>query len=162
MNALRFWPTAIVALWLAVVLNNGLAPHLSIGGIRPDFLLAVMCVLGLMTRPASAAWVGLVAGIMHAGIAGANLTHYAASRAIAAFGISLGRDTTFEAGPVFAAIAAVLGTLLAEGIFLLFAPPPNIGSFAQATIGTAIYNGVLAMPLFAVLRRLAIPDKVDL
>ena len=162
MNALRFWATTLVTIWVANVLNQGVAPHLQVFGVRPDFLFIAAACLSLMARPGVGAVVGALSGFAHAAIVGANLTHYVTSRSIAGFGISLARNTDFTLGPTFAAVSTFLGTLLADFVFLFFAPPPDIASFTQATIGTAIYNGVFAVPLFAVLRRLAMPDKVDL
>jgi hypothetical protein len=45
------------------------------------------------------------------------------------------------------------GTLLAYLLMMVPAPPPEVGRYLRDTIVAAMYNGVLAIPLYALLRR---------
>jgi hypothetical protein len=49
-------------------------------------------------------------------------------------------------------------TIVAQLILMFFAPPPGIASFLGATIGSAMVNGVLAVPVHALLRRILGPQ----
>ena len=58
----RGLPTAAVIL-LAVVLQVALAPHLSIGGAIPNFLLLAVIGVALMEGPRYGTMAGFVAGL---------------------------------------------------------------------------------------------------
>ncbi len=139
-------------LWLAGVLQAGAAPHMAIMGVRPDLLLTFGLVFSLqLTRP-GATGVGFFVGIIMGGLVGANLTHYIVSRMFACFCLGWSRRFRFEltypavGGSVFA------GTMLAGLIFMFTAAPRDVGGFLGDTIIAATYNGVLALPLYALIR----------
>ncbi|MES1227514.1 MAG: hypothetical protein ABUL72_02525, partial [Armatimonadota bacterium] len=56
-----------------------------------------------------------------------------------------------------ACIVAGGGTLLTQFVVFFAAPPADRLGFVRATIGTALYNGVLAYPVYALIRRLSGP-----
>jgi hypothetical protein len=92
--------------------------------------------------------------------AGAGLTPAAASLTLVGFvaGHLSGSDVK-PTSLVIGALVAV-GTAVARFLALLVAPPSDIPHYLTATIGTAIMNGVLAVPLDAVWKRL-IGEAVD-
>lgn len=148
------------SLFAAWVLQFGVAPHLSLLGARPDFLIVATVCFALISPPGSAAAFGFGSALVQGGMAGANLTHYVTSRCVTAFLVSLGRTTDLEFSVVVAAIVAFIASLVAQGLLYFFAPTPNIRDFAQATILMASMNAVFAMPAYATMRRLGKPKKV--
>lgn len=127
-------------------------------GQRPDFLLATMTPLCLLATSRGSVVIGFVAGVFQGGIAGANLAHYAISRTLASWGLALFRGLELDIGLGMAAVATALATLFSQLVLMLLAPPPALPPFLAATIGTAVYNGVIAMPIYALLRKL-VPAK---
>ncbi len=138
---------------LSVILQDSLAPSLSIFGGQPDFPLLLVCLCSLMARPAGGAafggWIGLLTG----SLAGANLTHYVTTRAVTGFLSAWARDINIDFNVAVACVVAAVGVVIGQAGLLFFAPTPAIGTFIQATIISAIYNGVVAAPLYWVLRR---------
>jgi len=52
-----------------------------------------------------------------------------------------------------------MATGVTQIAFLLFNPRGAILPFLLATIGSAVYNGVLAMPLYALLKKVSDPPN---
>jgi rod shape-determining protein MreD len=146
-------------LWAAAVLQHGLAARLSVFGASPDLLLAAMAPIALLSRPAGALWCGFFCGLAYGAVAGANLAHYVVSRCLTAFGLSSANLLGIEFSVLAAGVLTALATICAQLLLLFLAPPASIGAFLTATIGSAMYNGVLAMPLYALLRRLFRPKS---
>lgn len=96
-------------------------------------------------------------GLFYGGPAGANVAHYIISRTITGFAIAAARTMGLEPNAVTAPLATSFGTLFAQFLLLLLAPPNSIPDFLGDTIGSAVTNGVLAMPVFALLNRILGP-----
>lgn len=152
MTALRVILTVLAA-WFAVVWHASFAGQTALLGQKPDLGLLVIGLVGLRSRPGIGALCGFLIGALEGGVAGANLTALAASRALLAFACSWVGRTGLQLTPWVTAIVVALGTVAAQALLLLMAPPADIGSFLGATLGTAIYNGVFAAFLDALLRR---------
>jgi len=154
MNKGILWAVAVPLMWLSAVLDQGAAPHMTLLNARPSFLLVSTVVLALFSRPAGGAFSGFVAAILQGVISGANLASYVVSRVLSGFLASASRMLGLETSSVVVLGTTVVTTIVAQIILMFFAPPPRLLTFAEATIIEAIYNGVLAVPLFAIIRRL--------
>ena len=144
----------------AAILDAGLARHLAIFGARPSFLLVLALSFGLSCRPGFAAVVACLSGIITGGLSGASMTAFAVGRTVVCFFFGfLERVEINVALPLGAALVA-LGTCVDGMLTMLISPPSDIGGFVRATIGTAVYNGVLAFPVYGLVRRL-FRDKDD-
>lgn len=159
MSNTRYITCVVLLLWIAAVCQFSVAPRIAIFGAGPDFLLAAVACLALFKPRRSGAWVGFAAGVLHGGVAGANLAAYAISRTFAGFLIGWLGMMDLEKSPVVAFFAAATATIIGQLILLFGAPPPAILPFLLATIGTAMYNGVIAVPVFALLRRILNPPQ---
>lgn len=150
---MRSIPWLIALLWLAGVLQSGVATHMTLLGVMPDFLL-ILCLLTSMylNRPA-AATLGFFVGLVSGGLVGANITHYIISRTVAGFGTSWSRRLRFELSYASVAATVFIGTVIARLIFMFTAAPQDVGGFLRDTIAEATYNGVLALPLYALVKR---------
>lgn len=149
---MKLFFAAAILVWLAAGLQL-IATRMAVFGAVPDFVLVAVIVLSLFGTRSVDTGIGFVGGLFQGAMAGANLAGYVVSRTVTAFLVGwLGR-AQLNASYWLAALVAVFGTMVAQILLLFVAPTPAIGSFLLATIGTAIYNGVLAMPVFALLRR---------
>ena len=158
MNKRRLTITAIVSIWLAAILQQAVAPRLSILGMRPDFLLVVLTPLSLWVPRSTAAILGFFCGFFQGAAAGANLTHYVISRTVAGFAGSWSRTVGFEINAVVVGVTAFLLTLLAQTVWMFLAAPREVLAFLGDTIGSAMYNGVLAIPVYMLLKRIVNPN----
>ncbi|MGV3618674.1 MAG: hypothetical protein ACO1SV_25405 [Fimbriimonas sp.] len=148
---------AVLCVWMAGGCQRSVSPYVAIGGVAPDFILIVIGCVSLFGSRRSGAVIGFAGGILQGALAGANLAAYAVSRAVAGFVAGWFNSLEFEAGAVVASVVVFAITLLAQLLLMFVAPPAQIGGFLLATIGSAVYNGVLAMPLYALLRRVFDP-----
>lgn len=143
----------VLGFWLAAILQQSLAPRLAIGGGSPDFLILFAFCLSLVSRPGAGALLGLASGAIQGALTGATLAHFVLSRAAIAFGLSYVDQSGVDLGRRTAAVSIGVATLVSQLVLMLLAPPTEIGPYLRATIFTATYNGVLAIPLYGLLRR---------
>ncbi len=147
-----------ICIWVAAVLQQALSHRLALFGAEPDFLLIVMSCLCLYASRTGGALIGFFAGLASGAIAGANLSQYIFSRTIAGFCDSWSRNFGLDGNMVVAAINGFAVTIFAQLILMFFAPPSGILAFLGATIASATVNGVLAVPVHALLRRIIGPQ----
>lgn len=157
MKPRRMVLTCVFGIWLAAILQISVAPRLALHGFHPDFLLVVLTPISLVTSRPSAAAAGFCCGLVQGALAGANLTHYAATRAIAGFAGSWSRAIGFELNIPFVAATAFLMTLLSQILWMFLAAPQGVATFLGDTIGAAVYNGLLAIPAYLLLKRILKP-----
>ncbi|HLK14818.1 MAG TPA: hypothetical protein VKT78_08435 [Fimbriimonadaceae bacterium] len=146
-----------VTLFVCAVLQQALAYRLAIFGARPDFMLVALSALGVFANRAGGMALGFFDGLIIGALSGANLQHYVASRTVT--GLLLGWTSGNELPrslPAVGVIAAVT-TVFAQLVLMFLAPPHSIGSFLADTIRGAVYNGVLAIPVYALLKKLLAP-----
>jgi rod shape-determining protein MreD len=149
----------VVVLWVAACFQ-AIAPRLAVLGATPDFLLVAMVALSLHTSRKGGAGLGFIAGFVQGALASASMGYYVVSRTLVGFLTSWSKDIRFEHSWWLVFLTAFAATALAQAIQLFLPPATSISPFAAATILTATYNGVLAMPLYALLNRLLAPVHV--
>ena len=158
MSRTRKLVSLAIAVWVAAVLQRSVAPHLAVLGGRPDFFLILLCTSSLMLSRLGGGVLGFFSGAVYSAIAMANLQHYVISRAVTGFATGWSNESGLRSGPMVATLATVAGTLLAQ-FFLVFMPPPReIPPPLTDTILSALYNGVLAVPVYALMHK-AIGEK---
>jgi rod shape-determining protein MreD len=149
---------AAISLWVAGGLQESVAPRLQLAGASFDFIIIVISVLGLAGDRRSASLVGFFGGVVQGGLTGANLGSYVISRTLTGFVCGSIASLEFERNPVVAGLMCAGMTLVAQVSLMFIAPPAAITPFLLATIGSALVNGVLAMPCHAVLRKFYEPS----
>lgn len=147
----------LAALWVGAVLQQSLGRY-GILNARPDYLLVMLSCLCLHANRSGGALLGFVAGLLSGAITGANMTQYIFSRSVAGFMDAWSRNLGLDPNSLTAALNSFFLTIVAQLILMFFAPPPGIASFLGATIGSAMVNGVLAVPVHALLRRILGPQ----
>jgi hypothetical protein len=148
----------LIIVWVASVLQQAVAHRMAIFGAAPDFLLMVMSCLCLYASRTGGALIGFFCGFAAGAITGANLSHFIFSRTIAGFCDAWSRNLGLDPNAIVAAVNAFVVTVFAQVILMFLAPPPGIAAFLGATIGSATVNGVLAVPVHALLRRIIGPQ----
>lgn len=143
---------AFFCLWIAATLEFGLPNYIRIFGGHPDFILITMLVFSPWMTRGWATVFGFLGGVWTGAMIGANLAHYAISRTLAGFLAGWTRSLKLEMSPVVMGILVAIGTIGTNLIFMFTAAPKALGPFLLDTIVGAVYNGVLAMPLYALLR----------
>lgn len=150
----------LFGIWFGAVWQQSAAGELLLLGCKPDLVLVVVVLAALRTRPAWAASTGFLAGLMQGGPAGANLTAYCFTRTTVAFACSFVGRSGLSLNPFSVAGLCAVATIVAQLVLLFLAPPPDIGRFLGATMGSAIYNGVVAGLIDAILRK-TLEKQVD-
>lgn len=159
MNGFRFWLVAVPTLWLAGAFQEALAPRMTISGGSPDFPLIALACLALLGERRSGTIAGFVAGVLRGVFAGANMAVYAISRTILGFVLGWIRFAGLIPNVPVVGFSAFLGTILAQGMVMIPAHRGPLLPFLGGTLLSAAINGALAMPLYALLRRLIDPSN---
>lgn len=159
MSAGRFWLAAVPALWLAAALQETVAPRWAVAGVPPDFLLATLAALALLGERKEGTLAGFAAGALRGALAGANLAAYAISRTLLGFLLGWVRFAGLVPNAPVAGLSAAVGTLFAQGLVMVSAHRGPVLPFLGGTLLTAVINGVLAMLLYALLRRAIDPQS---
>lgn len=143
----------IGALFLAGVLQQSMVFSQPLFGVRPYFLLAIAAPFCLAYSTNSAILVGCFAGLIQGGLVGANMSAYMISFMVAAFLTSLITHFKIELTGTSVGFLSALMTIFAQGILLIIAPPKLILISLGATIGSALYNGVISLLVYSLLQK---------
>jgi hypothetical protein len=85
------------------------------------------------------------------------LAHYIASLTVAGFLGSWSRAIGLHVNWGVAAVTTLILTIVARLFWMFLAGPHEPLKFLEDTIGTAMYNGVLAIPVYMLLQRILNP-----
>jgi rod shape-determining protein MreD len=146
----------ILTVYLAAALTQ-VVGTMSHSVFVPDFMLIATCCLGFFVSKKGCIITGASCGIIQGAIVGANLTWYGLTRLLAGWIMTLFRSLDLESNALAAALITTIVSFVSQLAFLFVAPSAALGVALLATMGTALVNGVLAAPLFALLKRLLDP-----
>ena len=153
MSRARPYIVIAVAFWIAAALQQAAAPHMTVSGARPDLLLVLALSLAVTFQPVAAAVLGFVAGLLHGGVVGSDLASLTVSRTLVGYLAGYVSRLELDVRPWYVGLVVFGGTALAHLLLMIPAPPPEAWPYLRDTIVAAMYNGVLAIPLYALLRR---------
>ena len=145
-------------LWLSAALQQSMAHRLTILGFQPDFMLVSLACLSMFYDRSGGSTIGFLTGALYGAVDFANITHYIISRTVIGFFVGWSKDLNLQGTILVAAVTTVLTTVFSQLILMFLAPPPLITPFLGATIRTAVYNGVLAVPVYLLLKRIMGPS----
>jgi rod shape-determining protein MreD len=150
---------AIVVPLAAALLQGSVVPFIAVGGARPNLVILVAAAWAVAAGAREAVWWAFLGGIAVDLLSGGPLGAAALSAlvAVAALGLADGRGrprsvpggallvalATFGAGLVYLGILAVAGATLGD-----------LPSLVTAVVASALYNGVLAIATYPLLRTL--------
>jgi len=155
---MRFLVYGLLAAAGAVVQTAWLT-YLPLGGGIADPLLPVIMTVGLLHGPEEGAVVGAGIGLLHDVMSGSPLGLGMAAGVCVGFAAGLGeRNLSLESawlpalgGAALTVLAGAVSLGTAQLVGLGHVPPAEAG---RAVLGSACYNGVIAVPIFHGLRRL--------
>jgi hypothetical protein len=158
MKSWRGFLICAVALYIGASAGEGLRRWTLFGG-GPDYLILVLGGLALFANRSAGAVIGFFDGWIYGALAGANLWQYVLTRTIAGFLIAWMAESGFERNVFSALLVGIAAVFLCRMGLMFLAPPPTIMPFVGDTIRTAVYNGILAVLLFAALNRILGPRR---
>jgi rod shape-determining protein MreD len=144
---------SVFGLWIAAILQQAVSPHLSLWGAKPDFILILVAPFSLFVPRKGGSALGFAGGVLQGAIAGANLAPIAISRAVAGFVGSWSRKIELERNFIVVSATTFVVSLIAGLVWMFIAAPPGVAVYLGDTIGSAMYNGVLAIPVYMLLER---------
>jgi len=153
--AWRPWLTAVLLL-LAAAGQQGLIAGTIYGwcGAQPDLLLTVTLCIALLSDPQIGAFLGFASGLLTASLVGQTVGTYLMSYTLA--GYLAGRFTArlFQAN-AFVVVLGVLAASAAAHVLHGLAAPSHLSLafWVRTTLGGALWNAVLSLPISAILRR---------
>ncbi len=142
-------------IFCAAVLQAALAWRMAWHGARPDLTLVVSLIAACFLEPNSAASCGFLGGLLSACIAAPPAGAFGSivvSRTLVVALVGWLEHRMFRDSGAMAVLVALVGTLGAETFFYLFAPQHNIGHWLRNLGGEAVYNTLLAYPLYRLIR----------
>lgn len=143
-------------LLLAAVLQGLLAHTIAIDGAEPDFLLVTLACGGALVGGARATILGFWAGLLTAALIPAAFGSYLASRTIAGAFAGWLQGYVIRDSLIVPPLATFSTTVLAELIHVLMAPTHHPAAWAAARGGEVVYNTLLALPIYWLMRWLRI------
>lgn len=159
----RFLPAA-ASIFVATMLQVGLAPYLSIGGVTPNFLLLVVITLALTTGPTEGAACGFFAGLLFDLIGTGPVGPMALVLTVTGYLAGQLHEQMFAEGwllPLTVLMIAALASEMAYGLVLamLGEGGPFWKAFFTKMLPGTVYNVALALLVYPWLARFLRPDR---
>lgn len=154
----RFVQVSLIVL-AALLLQSGLAPSMSIGGIVPNFLLLVVVTLALATGPNEGAAAGFAAGILFDLLGSGPIGPMALVLAITGYFAGMLHEAMFAEGWLLPLTVLAIAALISEFAYafvldLLGATYPFWKTLVTRVLPGAVYNTALALLIYPWLVRL--------
>jgi len=148
----RFVPAAIAVL-AALLLQAGLAPYMSIGGVVPDFLLLVVVTFALATGPSEGAGAGFAAGLAFDLLGTGPLGPMALVFTLTGYLAGMLHEFMFAEGWLLPLTVLAVAALLSEVAYtitlvLLGTPVPFWNALFTRMLPGAVYNTALALLIY--------------
>lgn len=156
MIRLRQFIVVALFLLLAAALQGRAAHAIAVRGAEPDFILVALACGGTLIGGARGTALGFWAGLLTAALIPATFGTYLASRTVAGAFAGWLQGHVNRESLIVPPLAAFSTTALAELIAVLMAPTHHLKSWALARGGEVIYNTLLALPAYLLLRRLRV------
>jgi len=159
----RFLP-AVGAIVAALVLQAGLAPYLSIGGVVPNFFLLVVVTLALTTGPTEGAAAGFASGLLFDLLGTGPVGPMCLVLVVTGYVAGLLHEQMFAEGwllPLTVLGMAALSAELAYGLILaVLGQGGSFGrAFALRMLPAAVYNTALGLIVYPLLARFLRSDR---
>ena len=147
----------IGAVFVAAVLQMSLASSFRLGTAQPDFLLIVTVLGAMFCDGNGGAALGFFAGLCHASLASPPYGGFGSlivTRTLVGFGIGWLEERLYRDNLLNAVLFTAAGTAVAELLYFVVAPLPNIPLWAKMFAWGVVCNVIAAIPIYLILRRL--------
>lgn len=146
---------------LAVAVQGVWSHRMQVGFAMPDFSLLALGCLALLTNPAGGAWAGFFTGWLQGAMIAQMVGSHILSRMGAGF-IAGWIPVWFERkNPLMPVIVCIVVVVISEALLYLLAPRHDLQDWILRMAGKSIYNGLLALPAYALLRRFLPPEQEE-
>jgi rod shape-determining protein MreD len=147
-----------IVLIVAFFMQASIAPHLSIMGARPDFILIVAALFGFAYGPQTGGLVGFFGGLLGDLLTGSAVGVGIMSKTVVGFFAGMVQRTIFVKSVVMPMLAIFIATWIHEfiyvGFLFLFGNTTSIETLiVNIVLPSAIYNAICTPPIFIVVRR---------
>jgi len=164
MTALRPLAWGILALLLAAGLQGRAAHAVHLRWAQPDFVLVTLGCAATLLGGGRGTFLGLWAGLLTAALIPATFGTFLASRTLAGALAGFLQRFLIRDSPLVPPLAVLATTLTAEVVYVLMAPgiarhPFRLWLYKVG--GETLYNMVLALPVYWLLRRLGLGHVPD-
>jgi rod shape-determining protein MreD len=147
-----------VAMLIAAILQGRVAHAIAIRSAEPDFVLIVLACGAILNGTEQGAFLGFWGGVLTASLSTVNFGTYLASRTIAGALASSLQQLMIRDSVLVPPLIVLITTLVAQIVYSLMAPSMMVHHFklwSHAIGGSALYNCLLAFPVYWFFRRLS-------
>lgn len=154
----------VLSVFVAGLLQVAIAPHLSIGGVTPNFLLMVVITVALVEGPGPGASAGFAAGLVFDLLGTGPVGPMVLVMTLVGFASGLIHSQMFAEGwllPLTVLGIASLGAEMAYGLVLAMLGETGgfVAGFVNKMLPGAVYNTVLALLVYPWLARFLRRDQ---
>ncbi|MCW5934032.1 MAG: rod shape-determining protein MreD [Fimbriimonadia bacterium] len=137
------------------------ATAMQVGVAAPDFTLLALAFIALQTQPATGATAGFFIGLMQGALSAQTLGSYALSRVFGGFIVGW-LPVWFERSHILMTLTAcIMAVVVSETALFLLAPRNDFVDWILRVGGKIVYNIVLALPVYAIIKRLIPPEPAE-
>jgi rod shape-determining protein MreD len=140
-------------LLLGIILQIAVGSRLSMRLAVPNIALTSLGCACLFVDSGAASAFGFTVGLLEGSYTATLMGTFIVSRTITGFLIGLLEDRVFRDSIPLAIITVLIATFVSGVLFFSFAPQPQAGRWFAGLIFTAFYNALLALPLYAAMRK---------
>lgn len=144
--------TIVISLYLATICQVALSPRMAVLEARPAFVVLVVMALALCLRGPAVIWSGFLGGLFLGIATGSDYGPVIFSLILGGWLTYLFQRLDIEIGVILGSIVIGIGTLVTFLLLMFVNPQLGIGGAVQLGIKSAVYNILLAVPIFAALR----------
>lgn len=150
MNGLNLrWLLITIGIYFAAVLDASVSERIAILGAAPSFLFILIGQFCIPMNRNKGMLFGFLIGAIQGALAGADIQHFIAGGVVGGLLAASCKDISIEYSLVSVIVVTIITSFLARLIHVLLAPPPHVSIALLDTLIGAMYNGVLAVPVYA-------------
>jgi hypothetical protein len=155
--------TTLVAAFivLSTVLQGRVAHAVSLHGITPDFGLVTLACGATLVGGTRSVGLGFWAGLLMAALVPGTPGTFLVSRTFAGAFAGWLHGSVIRDSVLVPPFVGLTVTLIAELVYVLMAPTHHLRAWAVTRGGEIVYNALLALPVYGLMRRLRIGAERD-
>ena len=154
MKGINFrWIIILLSVYIAAVLDATLAQRVAILGAAPSFLFLLIGQFTMSMTRGKAMMFGFLIGTIQGSLAGSDIQHFIAGGVIGGLICASASTVGFEYSLLAVVSVTTVASLIGLLVHVLVAPPPHVSRALLDTLIGAMYNGVLAVPVYALLHK---------
>lgn len=159
MNGLNLrWLAIAISVYIAAVLDASVSERIAVFGAAPSFLFILIGQFCIPMNRTKGMLFGFMIGAIQGALAGSDIQHFMAGGVIGGLLAASCRDLSLDYSLLAVVSVTAITSFLARLIHVLLAPPPHVSVALLDTLIGAMYNGVLAAPVFFIFKKMMEPS----